>query len=85
MGHIAIDEPQILPQLGGKDPAYVRADANVDYTVAELVDGAMFNSGQSCCAVEVSSFSFASRAILILNYSEFMFMSHSLINSSPSS
>ncbi|RPD58255.1 succinate semialdehyde dehydrogenase [Lentinus tigrinus ALCF2SS1-6] len=39
-------------ELGGKDPAYVRADADLDYTVAELVDGAMFNSGQSCCAVE---------------------------------
>ncbi|KAF9521560.1 NAD-aldehyde dehydrogenase [Crepidotus variabilis] len=39
-------------ELGGKDPAYVRADADLDYTVAELVDGAYFNSGQSCCAVE---------------------------------
>ncbi|PPQ85012.1 hypothetical protein CVT25_010401 [Psilocybe cyanescens] len=39
-------------ELGGKDPAYVRADANLDYTVPELVDGAFFNSGQSCCAVE---------------------------------
>ncbi|CDO75922.1 hypothetical protein BN946_scf184873.g11 [Trametes cinnabarina] len=39
-------------ELGGKDPAYVRADADLDYTVPELVDGAMFNSGQSCCAVE---------------------------------
>ncbi|KAJ8463636.1 hypothetical protein ONZ45_g17507 [Pleurotus djamor] len=39
-------------ELGGKDPAYVRADADLDYTVAELVDGAFFNSGQSCCAVE---------------------------------
>jgi len=39
-------------ELGGKDPAYVRADADIDYTAAELVDGAMFNSGQSCCAVE---------------------------------
>ncbi|KAL5638943.1 hypothetical protein ACGC1H_003345 [Rhizoctonia solani] len=39
-------------ELGGKDPAYVRSDANIDYTVAELVDGAFFNSGQSCCAVE---------------------------------
>jgi acyl-CoA reductase-like NAD-dependent aldehyde dehydrogenase len=39
-------------ELGGKDPAYVRADADLDYTVAELVDGAMFNSGQSCCSVE---------------------------------
>jgi acyl-CoA reductase-like NAD-dependent aldehyde dehydrogenase len=39
-------------ELGGKDPAYVRADADLDYTVAELVDGVMFNSGQSCCSVE---------------------------------
>ncbi|KAF8189996.1 succinate semialdehyde dehydrogenase [Mycena galopus ATCC 62051] len=39
-------------ELGGKDPAYVRADADLDYTAAELVEGAMFNSGQSCCAVE---------------------------------
>ncbi|KAI0067784.1 succinate semialdehyde dehydrogenase [Artomyces pyxidatus] len=39
-------------ELGGKDPAYVRADADLDYTAAELVDGAFFNSGQSCCAVE---------------------------------
>ncbi|EEB88433.1 hypothetical protein MPER_13740, partial [Moniliophthora perniciosa FA553] len=33
-------------------PAYVRADADVEFTAPELVDGAMFNSGQSCCAVE---------------------------------
>lgn len=39
-------------ELGGKDPAYVRADAPLDQTVENLVDGAMFNSGQSCCAVE---------------------------------
>ncbi|KII84711.1 hypothetical protein PLICRDRAFT_57239 [Plicaturopsis crispa FD-325 SS-3] len=39
-------------ELGGKDPAYVRSDADLEYTVAELVDGAFFNSGQSCCAVE---------------------------------
>ncbi|KAL5513981.1 hypothetical protein ACEPAG_2742 [Sanghuangporus baumii] len=39
-------------ELGGKDPAYVRPDADLDYTVAELVDGAFFNSGQSCCAIE---------------------------------
>ncbi|KAJ7484613.1 succinate semialdehyde dehydrogenase [Mycena latifolia] len=39
-------------ELGGKDPAYVRSDADLDYTVPELVDGAFFNSGQSCCAVE---------------------------------
>ncbi len=39
-------------ELGGKDPAYVRADADVAFTVAETVDGAFFNSGQSCCAIE---------------------------------
>lgn len=39
-------------ELGGKDPAYVRADADLDYTVPEVVDGAFFNSGQSCCAIE---------------------------------
>ncbi|KZT20725.1 aldehyde dehydrogenase [Neolentinus lepideus HHB14362 ss-1] len=39
-------------ELGGKDPAYVRADADLDYTAGEVVDGAFFNSGQSCCAIE---------------------------------
>jgi acyl-CoA reductase-like NAD-dependent aldehyde dehydrogenase len=39
-------------ELGGKDPAYVRADAPIAATAAGLVDGAFFNSGQSCCAVE---------------------------------
>ena len=39
-------------ELGGKDPAYVRADAPLEATVENLVDGAFFNSGQSCCAVE---------------------------------
>lgn len=39
-------------ELGGKDPAYVRGDAPFDYTVENVVDGAYFNSGQSCCAVE---------------------------------
>ncbi|PSW20873.1 aldehyde dehydrogenase [Photobacterium sanctipauli] len=39
-------------ELGGKDPAYVCADANLDEAVANVVDGAMFNSGQSCCAIE---------------------------------
>lgn len=39
-------------ELGGKDPAYVRADADLAFTVAETVDGAFFNSGQSCCAIE---------------------------------
>ena len=39
-------------ELGGKDPAYVRPDANFDHAVENLVDGAFFNSGQSCCGIE---------------------------------
>lgn len=39
-------------ELGGKDPAYVRADAPLEASVENLVDGAYFNSGQSCCGVE---------------------------------
>ena len=39
-------------ELGGKDPAYVRHDANLEHAVENLVDGAMFNSGQSCCSIE---------------------------------
>jgi len=39
-------------ELGGKDPAYVRADARLDHAIENLVDGSFFNSGQSCCGVE---------------------------------
>jgi acyl-CoA reductase-like NAD-dependent aldehyde dehydrogenase len=39
-------------ELGGKDPAYVRADCDLAYTIGETVDGAFFNSGQSCCSIE---------------------------------
>ena len=39
-------------ELGGKDPAYVRSDADLNHAVENLVDGAMFNSGQSCCGIE---------------------------------
>ncbi len=39
-------------ELGGKDPAYVREDADFDSSVESLVDGAFFNSGQSCCGIE---------------------------------
>jgi acyl-CoA reductase-like NAD-dependent aldehyde dehydrogenase len=39
-------------ELGGKDPAYVRADANLDFAIKNLVDGAFYNSGQSCCGIE---------------------------------
>ena len=39
-------------ELGGKDPAYVLQDVNLDHAVANLVDGAFFNSGQCCCGIE---------------------------------
>ncbi len=39
-------------ELGGKDPAYVRADADIAHAIENLVDGAFFNSGQSCCGIE---------------------------------
>ncbi len=39
-------------ELGGKDPAYVRPDVNIDHAIENLVDGVFFNSGQSCCGVE---------------------------------
>jgi len=39
-------------ELGGKDPAYVRADVDIPWAAAEIVDGAIFNSGQSCCSIE---------------------------------
>ena len=39
-------------ELGGKDPAYVRADADLAHAVENLVDGSFFNSGQSCCGIE---------------------------------
>ena len=39
-------------ELGGKDPAYVRPDANLAHAVENLVDGGFFNSGQSCCGIE---------------------------------
>lgn len=39
-------------ELGGKDPAYVRDDADLAGAVESLVDGSFYNSGQSCCGVE---------------------------------
>ncbi|WP_292287209.1 aldehyde dehydrogenase family protein [Marivita sp.] len=42
----------VSTELGGKDPGYVRADANVDAAVDGLMDGAMFNAGQCCCGIE---------------------------------
>ena len=39
-------------ELGGKDPVYVRTDVDPRAAAASLADGAMYNAGQSCCAVE---------------------------------
>lgn len=39
-------------ELGGCDPAYVRHDANLAHAIENLVDGAFFNSGQSCCGIQ---------------------------------
>jgi acyl-CoA reductase-like NAD-dependent aldehyde dehydrogenase len=39
-------------ELGGKDPAYVRTDADIESTAAALAEGAFYNAGQSCCGVE---------------------------------
>ena len=39
-------------ELGGKDPAYIRPDVDVAWAAEEIVDGAVFNSGQSCCSLE---------------------------------
>ncbi len=39
-------------ELGGKDPAYVMDDADLDWAVDTLMDGAMFNAGQCCCGIE---------------------------------
>jgi len=42
----------VATELGGKDPGYVRADADVDAAVDGLMDGAIFNAGQCCCGIE---------------------------------
>jgi len=39
-------------ELGGKDATYIRKDADLKYAVESTVDGAFFNSGQSCCGIE---------------------------------
>jgi acyl-CoA reductase-like NAD-dependent aldehyde dehydrogenase len=39
-------------ELGGKDPAYVAADADLDFTVPAVVEGGLYNAGQSCCGIE---------------------------------
>ena len=39
-------------ELGGKDPAYVAPDADLGHAIANIVDGAYYNAGQSCCGIE---------------------------------
>jgi acyl-CoA reductase-like NAD-dependent aldehyde dehydrogenase len=39
-------------ELGGNDPAYVRSDADIAHAAMNVVEGALFNSGQSCCGIE---------------------------------
>ncbi len=39
-------------ELGGKDPAYIADDVDVSAVAAAVADGAFYNTGQSCCAVE---------------------------------
>jgi acyl-CoA reductase-like NAD-dependent aldehyde dehydrogenase len=39
-------------ELGGCDPVYVRADADLPHAIENIVDGAYFNSGQSCCGLQ---------------------------------
>ena len=57
VGHKVVDAAKnkfvgIGLELGGKDPAYVREDADLEFAIANLVDGSFFNSGQSCCGIE---------------------------------
>ena len=90
-------------KLGGKDPAYVRPDADLDYTVPELVDGeedsiitgrnhltsflgAFFNSGQSCCAVEVGAVGHLNPCGILTGHdsvsmSTSLYTTHSLVDS----
>ncbi|HTP27017.1 MAG TPA: aldehyde dehydrogenase family protein, partial [Anaeromyxobacteraceae bacterium] len=43
--------PAIL-ELGGKDPAYLAEDVDLDFAVREVIEGAFYNAGQSCCGVK---------------------------------
>ena len=42
----------VVLELGGKDAAYVAEDADVAYAAANVVEGAFYNAGQSCCGVK---------------------------------
>ena len=51
-GHVAQRFIDAGLELGGKDPAYVCEDADFDFAVENVVDGAFYNAGQSCCGIE---------------------------------
>lgn len=50
--HFTPHLPKMVLELGGKDPAYVCQDSPIEKTCTQLLDGAFYNAGQSCCAVE---------------------------------
>ena len=50
--HFTPHFPKMVLELGGKDPAYVCSDSLIEETCSQLIDGAFYNAGQSCCAVE---------------------------------
>lgn len=39
-------------ELGGKDPAYIRGDVDIESTAISIAEGAFYNAGQSCCGIE---------------------------------
>jgi len=49
---VAGDMIKVQLELGGKDPVYVHSDADAKNAAEGLADGAMYNTGQSCCSVE---------------------------------
>lgn len=50
--HIAGRLLKVGMELGGKDPTYVAEDVDIQKAAESLADGAMYNTGQSCCSVE---------------------------------
>ncbi len=49
---VALRLAKLQLELGGKDPTYVCEDVDPATAAASLADGAMYNTGQSCCSVE---------------------------------
>ena len=42
----------VVLELGGKDAAYVADDADLGFAAANVIEGAFYNAGQSCCGVK---------------------------------